>query len=71
MKTNLPRNIIESHGDVGGTLISLADSLILNNSLIRKSGSFLGGGIFININSQNQKKLYLRVENSVFDRNLA
>ena len=61
---------MESHGEVSGTLISLADKLVFNNSLIRKSGSLLGGAIFININNQNEKKLYLRVENSFFDWNL-
>ncbi len=69
-KINFPRNVIESHGEVGGTLISLADRLLFNNSLIRKSGSFLGGAMFININAQNEKKLFFRIENSFFEWNL-
>ena len=65
------RNIAEVHGDIGGTIMSFAEEFILNNSIFSKSGGYLGGALFIDINKENPNFLYLRILNTFFDENIA
>ncbi len=67
----MTRNIAEVHGEIGGTIMTFAEIFVLNNSIIKGSAGLLGGALFININSENPKKLYMRLLNSLFDKNIA
>jgi hypothetical protein len=67
----MARNIAEVHGEIGGTIMTFAEIFVINNSIIRGSAGLLGGALFININNENPKKLYLRMLNTFFDQNMA
>ncbi len=67
----MKRSIAEVHGELGGTIMTFAEKFVLNNSIISGSAGVLGGALFININDENPKILYLRLLNTLFDKNMA